>query len=121
MSDTPRTDAAEDGDHNTGWVPAAFAREIERELHEAQELMDDAQVLRKEYLARADAAEAALSELVRLKDLKDHRQKLLRDTPEGERKGGWIKAYRSVVEDYEQGKPLAWQRARELVRAKVPA
>lgn len=31
MSDTPRTDAAEDGDHNTGWVPAAFARELELE------------------------------------------------------------------------------------------
>lgn len=37
MSDTPRTDAAEDGDHNIGWVPAAFARELELELAGAYE------------------------------------------------------------------------------------
>lgn len=38
MSDTPRTDAAEDGDHNTGWVPAAFARELERELRSIEHI-----------------------------------------------------------------------------------
>lgn len=64
-SPTPRTDAtfrrySMDGEM-IEFVSADFARQLERELAEAIDAQDDHQVLRKEYLVRAEKAEAALS------------------------------------------------------------
>ena len=64
MSDTPQTDAAveaailQDRNHpRIDWVPASFARELERERDEARELLESEKITRNHIIQRGIEAQ----------------------------------------------------------------
>ena len=79
MSDTPQTDAAveaailQDRNHpRIDWVPASFARELERERDEARELLASEKITRNHIIKRSvkvererDEAREALRKAIR--------------------------------------------------------